>query len=1657
MSRASEPTLRRVTPTLTPPPVSVSNVNVMASNQRPEGEQHAGAPNAPVIVAAPTTSQIVARSVSAWRTALAARAGGSSLADIRLLGDAVLDLTAAHPSGIAQLFAGRPTQLANIFREGISLPTARRRARAVAARAKEQTERYGIAPTYLAIGVATWTEEVGDESANDVAALARIAGAAPGPSGASESEPRESRRTVRAPVLLRPLRLQARGSGESDYELMLETSAELNPVLSRALRSRGALLDPVALAQSAFDSGAFAPSIVTDRVHALGSAVLTDFTLTEKLVVGSFVHPGQALVDDLDELSGLDHHEVVAALATLAYEDEHVRAHPPTRTSVLPAEDGDDADDSQGADPEPFDEVHDDVASTVARAFVPQSLPEERQGDEDPADERGVGDLDPAQRHLIDAVTTGRHVFVDAPAGADVPGTVAALVADAAASGRSVLYVPGHRRAAEQVVARMDSLGLSDLLMDIEPSPTWRAGVSRRLLAAMTLEPPYIDRHALGRLRADLIDTRRRLAGYIESLHLVRRPWGVSAYDVLQALARLTAARPSPSTHVRLSPATTTALTGEVRENAIDTLIRVSELGAFTIRPTSTPWYGADLIEDDAARAAHTRAERLANDLLPRLDAQIEQVRASSGLVEPTSLRAWGEQLAMIAGLRTTLDVFQPIIFERTAADLVAATATPKWRTLNAPEMTGRQRRRLAKQAKDMLRPGTRVDDLHGALVKVQAQREQWTAMCPGGGWPRLPEGLAVIEATYREVLADVEALEPVLASTPAGGGLLDMPLAALVERTERLAADRAALDTLPERTALLRDLRAAGLSALVDDLHDRHVSSGLVGPELELAWWSSVFEEILRQDVALAAYDGAALEALAARFRELDRAHVAALPGPVLTAAIGEATLAMRKHPEDTEELFAELLEGRFTGLRDTTARYGHLLRSLRPVTVASPTLVPHVLPPTRTVDLVVLDAVQHLPAELLVPALARGRQVVVIGDARSASGAAVRDLARILPTVPLRAQVSSRDQELVEFLTTHGYGDVLRPTPLPVSRDLVDFQTVDASGMPDAATGTVQTTQGEVDRVVELAIEHALVRPEESLAIITLSELHADRVREALLGEVRRNPALSSFFDPAAHEPVVIADLSAVAGLSRDAVVMSVGFGRTPHGRVLHRFGAVSEPSGEAMLLDALGVSRARLTVVSCFGYEDLDPERLRSPGARLLGDLLEFVERRAAEGPRSMLAGGIETDLNPDRLVIDLAERLWRAGLLVETDFGMRGGERIPLVVGHPDLPDRMLVAVLTDDAAYVAEPSVRVRDRQRAERLEALGWTVVQVWSAAAFLDPVKEASRIRQVVLDVAASMFEQPMFGGRDAANVPVTLPAIVDPIELETPVAAAPAAAVAPGAVDPVEPGTLEPERAEAEPVEPVELGAEGAPEAPSAPHVDDAAGAAPVSGPADGIVTPSFAAAVSGETPRANPYAPGWATPAWAPVSGETAADASSAASAHDVPGGVAGPAGSVLSAGSVRSSVSGRSAVSALSAASTVADETPDAEAPAPFEADAASPGSASEVVEGARHTGPDAVMQGGFAMVGGVQVDLVTAASDTAVESVRTPRPDVQPGLPINAYGDNEIDELAAWIRSDGIERDAEQLAGALRAELGVVRRSNRVDAAVNAAVRRALGS
>ena len=152
-------------------------------------------------------------------------------------------------------------------------------------------------------------------------------------------------------------------------------------MLARALRSRGALLDPGAVARGTFTSNGFDPRGALQRLASLGEAVLDDFSLTERVVVGTFVHPGQILVDDLDNLSGTPR---AARGGRRARRRRRARA----------------------------------ASSAAARARAAATGT--------PALERGVGDLDPAQQHVLDVVATGTHLFVDTPAGADVTGTLAA-------------------------------------------------------------------------------------------------------------------------------------------------------------------------------------------------------------------------------------------------------------------------------------------------------------------------------------------------------------------------------------------------------------------------------------------------------------------------------------------------------------------------------------------------------------------------------------------------------------------------------------------------------------------------------------------------------------------------------------------------------------------------------------------------------------------------------------------------------------------------------------------------------------------------------------------------------------------------------------------------------------------------------------------------------------------------------------------------------------------------------------------------------------------------------------------------------------------------------------------------------------------------------
>ena len=1230
---------------------------------------------------------VLEEALARWREELVDLGGVASLDDITLL-EGVVDLTAAHPSGLAQLYAGRPTHLSSLVRERSALGVARQSLREVAGRTDLLARQFGVAPVYLALGVASWSEAVPTTDADDPG-LAEQAEpldvAEPAESAGDQGEQAQAAaagltRTINAPVLLRPVRLASTGG---DAALTLGPSIEVNPVVTRALRSAGCRTDVDAVARASLSELGFTPRAALTRLGSLGRQFLPDFEIHERLVVGAFVHPGQALVEDFD--ATIERARASALVAALA------------------------------GDPD-------------AQAALALPLEQADGVDRDPALERGVGDLDVAQLDAVEAVSTGASLLLDAPPGSDVVDTLAAVLADAAASGRTVLHVPATGADGHAVAQALREQGLGDLVVDLTEDAGWRLHAAQSIKNSLGVEPPVLDVTGILGLRERLGEVRERLTSSLEALHVPRQPWGVSAYEALQHLAEFTTGRSRSRTGARVEWGMLERLDEEGLDQARTLLHRAHALELLTPSTASSAWNGVTVADIDQATDALSRLAELADELLPAIEKDAPLVAEQCGLSRALTLTQWCAQLELLDGLRDSLDVFVPAVFERSAADMVIATATRQWREERSIEMSGATRRRFIKQAKDLVRPGRPVEDLHAELVKVQHRREAWRLYEPTSGWPELPAGLDGMQATARRAKQAVEELQPMLATADDVPDLMGLALPLLLGRVRALADDDVTAQKLPEINRVMGQLGELGLGELVADLASRGVDEQDLDTELEYCWWTSLLAHLLGTDPDLAGLDSGVLAERQARLRELDAEQSASLAGPVAQAYARRVRSAVEADKEAARALYVALSRDDGVPLREILAEHP-LAMVVKPVWIVPPTLVPQVLDPQALVGLAVLDASAHMPVCQVLPAFVRAEQVIVVGDPRREPTGLAAELGSLLPSVTLPTTRNSLDAQIASFLATHGYDDVVEAIPSPPGSAPLSLELVDGRGMPAPGQTAVESVPAEVDRVVDLVIDHALAHPEQSLGVVALNARHAEQIRRATTAAVVGSPALEEFFAGGIAEPFVVVDLSEARSLRRDHVILSVGYAKTPHGRTIHSFGAVSEPSGMVSLVEALCASRGTTQVVSCLAPQDIDPERLHAPGAQLLYQLLV----RAAGLAQDDAQGSQEY---PDPLLVDLAERLWRKGLTVVPRYGLEGGTRIPLAIGHPDYPGEFFVAVLTDDADYVAQKSLRRRDRHWVERLRRRGWRVYTAVSVSVFVDPEAEATAIEDEVLAV---------------------------------------------------------------------------------------------------------------------------------------------------------------------------------------------------------------------------------------------------------------------------------------------------------------------------------
>jgi very-short-patch-repair endonuclease len=257
------------------------------------------------------------------------------------------------------------------------------------------------------------------------------------------------------------------------------------------------------------------------------------------------------------------------------------------------------------------------------------------------------------------------------------------------------------------------------------------------------------------------------------------------------------------------------------------------------------------------------------------------------------------------------------------------------------------------------------------------------------------------------------------------------------------------------------------------------------------------------------------------------------------------------------------------------------------------------------------------------------------------------------------------------------------------------------------------------EVDAVVDLILQHARERPHESLGVITMGIRHRDKIEERLRQHLSQDPhladELAEFFDESRDERFFVKNLERVQGDERDAIILSIGYGKNDHGHLPYRFGPLLSEGGERRLNVAVTRAKSRITLVSSFSSHDMDPERSGAEGVKLLRQYLQYVESDGTNLGDQILD---KPALNP--FEVDVRDTLLRHGLKLTAQYGT-SGYWIDFAVQHPLQPGHYILAIECDGATYHSSQSARDRDRLRQEQLERQGWRFHRIWSTEWFHD------------------------------------------------------------------------------------------------------------------------------------------------------------------------------------------------------------------------------------------------------------------------------------------------------------------------------------------------
>lgn len=571
-----------------------------------------------------------------------------------------------------------------------------------------------------------------------------------------------------------------------------------------------------------------------------------------------------------------------------------------------------------------------------------------------------------------------------------------------------------------------------------------------------------------------------------------------------------------------------------------------------------------------------------------------------------------------------------------------------------------------------------------------------------------------------------------------------------------QLQAWEADPEGLPQWVAYIAQATFAkrrGLKNFVDAL-----ATGTLLPDdargtFDLAYYEAVLSAMVAKDPELASFDGKKQSELVESFCELDRARID-LARRQVSQTHRERIPAKGGAAGPVAVVLGEMAKKRsHLPIRQLMDSGAPAIQALKPVFMMSTLSVAQFLPPGAVeFDLLVIDEASQVQPIDALGAIARSKQLVIVGDERqlpptrffsralgdssapkdeSAAPADVESilglcLARGLPDRMLQWHYRSRHQSLIAVSNSQFYDNKLLIVPSPYTSEAgvgLRFQY-----LPDAVydRGGTSTNPREAKAVALAVIAHAQATPHLTLGVAAFST----QQRRAIFDEVellrRQHPETEGFFTAHAHEPFFVKSLENIQGDERDVIFISIGYGRDSRGGVSMNFGPVSNDGGERRLNVLISRAKSRCEVFSSITDEDIDLNRGKGKGTAALKLFLHYARTGRLQISTEVIEGRKRT------FEQEVANALIARGYDLHMHVGV-AGFFVDIAIADPRKPGRYVIGIECDGDSYRASNGARDRDRLREQALRDKGWIVRRVWSAEWFLRPNAEVDALVRAI------------------------------------------------------------------------------------------------------------------------------------------------------------------------------------------------------------------------------------------------------------------------------------------------------------------------------------